>query len=89
MPYPDELRTKESVDFDRQDPLPVQTPVDVVILTPVLMPGADGDSRPIDAPHCPRCGSYGWIYKGDRQVTSLHNLGGALGRRAVLCGSDI
>jgi hypothetical protein len=21
-----------------------------------------------DAPRCPRCGSYVWVYKGDRQV---------------------
>lgn len=21
-----------------------------------------------DVPRCPRCGSYAWIYKGDRQV---------------------
>ncbi len=53
MPYPDELRSAESVNKERR-----------------AMPGPDGDPRDLtdDAPHCPRCGSYQWIYKGGAQV---------------------
>lgn len=38
------------------------------------IPGADGDSRPLDTPACPRCGSYLQMYvttKGDRQVCQI------------------
>lgn len=48
----EELRTKESVDRDRLQPLP----------------GADGDSRSLDTPHCRLCGSYDWVYRGERIV---------------------
>jgi len=29
---------------------------------------AKGSARENGPPRCPRCGSYQWIYKGDRQV---------------------
>lgn len=57
MPYPDELRTVESVRKSQQP-----------------IPGPDGDSRSLDTPACPRCGSYLKMYvtaRGERQVCAI------------------